>query len=345
MNSNQINQLKKVLRKYGIRNSENTVRSEIDLNYSKFLELAEPIYVVSRIQSCYKGDREKDLLKKANIEWIKTVIDNGWCSHLAPYIQKYGTSITEKAIVYLIEKDIWDSYRGKDYLKMKAPDHYKGFGDIDAAAEFVKEQMQCVEEVQDDNPVIEQTDPVKDDTREETANDHPDAAYEACQRIFDKFNSMSEDFAVVKDFIVMNCENNEYRKTMDELKSRIEVLQSVKDRLESELAEKRNCINDLQLTIAGKNDELTELENKCTSMSAEQLGFIRRNEELQDKVFDLESVLKELKKESESIRDEKPKKKVIPESGLRELPLVGDKMLRGLAPFLEKYNIIIDPTK
>ena len=38
-------------------------------------------------------------------------------------------------------------------------------------------------------------------------------------------------------------------------------------------------------------------------------------------------------------------KKVIPESGLRELPLVGDKMLRGLAPFLEKYNIIIDSSK
>lgn len=36
---------------------------------------------------------------------------------------------------------------------------------------------------------------------------------------------------------------------------------------------------------------------------------------------------------------------VIPESGLRELPLVGDKMLRGLAPFLEKYNIIIDSSK
>ncbi|MDD7062647.1 MAG: hypothetical protein PUJ36_07200, partial [bacterium] len=59
-----------------------------------------------------------------------------------------------------------------------------------------------------------------------------------------------------------------------------------------------------------------------------------------------------LQKEIDSLREQlnakvedKPKKKVIPESGLRELPLIGDKMLRGLVPFLEKYNIIIDPKK
>ena len=59
-----------------------------------------------------------------------------------------------------------------------------------------------------------------------------------------------------------------------------------------------------------------------------------------------------MQKEIDSLREqlnakgeEKPKRKVIPESGLRELPLVGDKMLRGLAPFLEKYNIIIDSSK
>ena len=60
--------------------------------------------------------------------------------------------------------------------------------------------------------------------------------------------------------------------------------------------------------------------------------------------------IKKMQKEIDSLREqlkgeEKPKKKIIPESGLRELPLVGDKMLRGLAPFLEKYNIVIDPKK
>lgn len=338
MNSNQVNQLKRVLKKHGIRNSETTVRTAIDMNYAKFLELAEPIYVISRIQSCYAGDREKELLKMANIEWIGLVIENGWCTQLAPYIQKYGTSITEKAIVYLIEKNIWDSYRGKDYLRVKANDHYKGLNDIDAAAEFVKEQIYGSEEEQPSNNTC-----VDDQTEEK--KEHPDAAYEACERIFDKFNSMSEDFALVKDFIVMNCENNDYRKAMDELKSRVEVLQSVKDRQEKELAEKRNSINDLQLTIAGKNDELTDLENSNISLAAEKLALLSANSKLKDELEEIKSLVDRLKKESETIREEKPKKKVIPESGLRELPLVGDKMLRGLAPFLEKYNIIIDPSK
>ena len=338
MNSNQVNQLKRVLKKHGIRNSETTVRTAIDMNYAKFLELAEPIYVISRIQSCYAGDREKELLKMANIEWMGLVIENGWCTQLAPYIQKYGTSITEKAIVYLIEKNIWDSYRGKDYLRVKANDHYKGLNDIDEAAEFVKEQIYGSEEEQPSNNAGKEDQP-------EEKKEHPDAAYEACERIFDKFNSMSEDFALVKDFIVMNCENNDYRKAMDELKSRVEVLQSVKDRQEKELAEKRNSINDLQLTIAGKNDELTDLENSNISLAAEKLALLSANSKLKDELEEIKSLVDRLKKESETIREEKPKKKVIPESGLRELPLVGDKMLRGLAPFLEKYNIIIDPSK
>lgn len=338
MNSNQVNQLKRVLKKHGIRNSETTVRTAIDMNYAKFLELAEPIYVISRIQSCYAGDREKELLKMANIEWMGLVIENGWCTQLAPYIQKYGTSITEKAIVYLIEKNIWDSYRGKDYLRVKANDHYKGLNDIDAAAEFVKEQIYGSEEEQPSNNA-------GGEDQSEEKKEHPDAAYEACERIFDKFNSMSEDFALVKDFIVMNCENNDYRKAMDELKSRVEVLQSVKDRQEKELAEKRNSINDLQLTIAGKNDELTDLENSNISLAAEKLALLSANSKLKDELEEIKSLVDQLKKESETIREEKPKKKVIPESGLRELPLVGDKMLRGLAPFLEKYNIIIDPSK
>lgn len=338
MNSNQVNQLKRVLKKHGIRNSETTVRTSIDMNYAKFLELAEPIYVISRIQSCYAGDREKELLKMANIEWMGLVIENGWCTQLAPYIQKYGTSITEKAIVYLIEKNIWDSYRGKDYLRVKANDHYKGLNDIDAAAEFVKEQIYGSEEEQPSSNTC-------GEDQSEEKKEHPDAAYEACERIFDKFNSMSEDFALVKDFIVMNCENNDYRKAMDELKSRVEVLQSVKDRQEKELAEKRNSINDLQLTIAGKNDELTDLENSNISLAAEKLALLSANSKLKDELEEIKSLVDQLKKESETIREEKPKKKVIPESGLRELPLVGDKMLRGLAPFLEKYNIIIDPSK
>lgn len=51
MNNQQISQLKRMLKKYGIKNAESIVRGAIEFNYNRFLELAEPIYVVSRIQS------------------------------------------------------------------------------------------------------------------------------------------------------------------------------------------------------------------------------------------------------------------------------------------------------
>lgn len=58
MNNQQISQLKRMLKKYGIKNAESIVRGAIEFNYNRFLELAEPIYVVSRIQSCYSNERE-----------------------------------------------------------------------------------------------------------------------------------------------------------------------------------------------------------------------------------------------------------------------------------------------
>lgn len=57
MNNQQISQLKRMLKKYGIKNAESIVRGAIEFNYNRFLELAEPIYVVSRIQSCYTNQR------------------------------------------------------------------------------------------------------------------------------------------------------------------------------------------------------------------------------------------------------------------------------------------------
>lgn len=77
MNNNQISQLKRTLKKFGIKNAETIVRNGIDFNYNRFLELAEPIYVISRIQSCYVNERKLSLLTQANEEWIGIVVDNG----------------------------------------------------------------------------------------------------------------------------------------------------------------------------------------------------------------------------------------------------------------------------
>lgn len=336
MNSNQVNQLKTVLRKYGNKNSENIVKQETGMRYNQFLEFAEPIYVISRIQSCYKDQRMISLLSKANLEWVATVVDNGWCTPLLPWIEKYGAEITKMSIVYLIEHNLWDTYHKTDYLRMKSPDHYKGFKAIDEAAAYIKDQGKI--ETQDSKPV---------QAVEETAieSDHPTNAYDACERISKKMDSIKEDLYTITEYIVNNSDNQEYRKMMDDLKAKLEQANETIDKQRVELEAKRSDVNNLQLMVAERNDELTEKENKLNAVKME-FSRLKNSVDIKDeRSMKLQKEIDSLREQLNAKVEDKPKKKVIPESGLRELPLVGDKMLRGLAPFLEKYNIIIDPKK
>ena len=306
------------------------------MRYNQFLEFAEPIYVISRIQSCYKDQRMISLLNRANLEWVATVVDNGWCTPLLPWIEKYGAEITKMSIVYLIEHDLWDTYRKTDYLRMKATDHYKGFNAIDEAAAFIKDQGKI--ETQDPKPVEEVDVPAIE-------SDHPASAYDACERISKKMDSIKEELYTITEYIVNNSDNNEYRKAMDELRAKLEDASTTIDSQKAELDAKRNDINTLQLMVAERNDELTEKENKLNAVKME-FSRLKNSVDIKDeRSMKLQKEIDSLREQLNAKVEDKPKKKVIPESGLRELPLVGDKMLRGLAPFLEKYNIIIDPKK
>lgn len=170
-----------MLKKYGIKNAESIVRGAIEFNYNRFLELAEPIYVVSRIQSCYTNQREVSMLDKANLEWVGLVVDGGWCGALLPYIEKYGATITKKAIQYLIENKMWDAYDGKTALKTKGANHYKGFEDIHAAAEYVKE----LEPPKDDTTETAETTKHDGDTEKasDEVSDLSEKAFEASETI------------------------------------------------------------------------------------------------------------------------------------------------------------------
>ena len=336
MNSNQINQLKTVLRKYGNKNSETIVRQETGMRYNQFLEYAEPIYVISRIQSCYKDQRMIGLLSKANLEWVATVVDNGWCTPLQPWIEKHGAEVTKKSILYLMENDLWDTYRKTDYLRTKATDHYKGFAAIDEAAAFVKEQMR---EAAESLPA-ERPEEIAISDSSGTSN-----AYDACERMVKKMESVKEELFVVMEYIVGNSDNNEYRTAMDDLKAKLEQANDTIDKQKAELEAKRNDINNLQLMVAERNDEITDLQENFKKSQLEVRGLNNAVNVRDERLMRQQKEIETLKEQLNAKGEEKPKRKVIPESGLRELPLVGDKMLRGLAPFLEKYNIIIDSSK
>lgn len=317
MNNQQISQLKRMLKKYGIKNAESIVRGAIEFNYNRFLELAEPIYVVSRIQSCYTNLREVSMLDKANLEWVGLVVDGGWCGALLPYIEKYGATITKKAIQYLIENKMWDAYDGKTALKTKGANHYKGFEDIHAAAEYVKE----LEPPKDDTTETAETTKHDGDTEKasDEVSDLSEKAFEASETIKKLLTDAIGNFDIINEFIVMRCNTT---KVENELKA-----------LQKTLEDKDNEIKGLQDLVASRNDEVSELKENNEKLNKDLY-------EQMEKCDDFEKQLSDLLEAAKT-----PVKKVVPESGLRQLPLVGDKMLRGLIPFLEKYNIVIDPNR
>lgn len=317
MNNQQISQLKRMLKKYGIKNAESIVRGAIEFNYNRFLELAEPIYVVSRIQSCYTNQREVSMLDKANLEWVGLVVDGGWCGALLPYIEKYGATITKKAIQYLIENKMWDAYDGKTALKTKGANHYKGFEDIHAAAEYVKE----LEPPKDDTTETAETTNHDGDTEKasDEVSDLSEKAFEASETIKKLLTDAIGNFDIINEFIVMRCNTT---KVENELKA-----------LQKTLEDKDNEIKGLQDLVASRNDEVSELKENNEKLNQDLYAQMERNDEVEKQLSELLEAAKT------------PIKKVVPESGLRQLPLVGDKMLRGLIPFLEKYNIVIDPNR
>lgn len=317
MNNQQISQLKRMLKKYGIKNAESIVRGAIEFNYNRFLELAEPIYVVSRIQSCYTNQREVSMLDKANLEWVGLVVDGGWCGALLPYIEKYGATITKKAIQYLIENKMWDAYDGKTALKTKGANHYKGFEDIHAAAEYVKE----LEPPKDDTTETAETTKHDGDTEKasDEVSDLSEKAFEASETIKKLLTDAIGNFDIINEFIVMRCNTT---KVENELKA-----------LQKTLENKDNEIKGLQDLVASRNDEVSELKENNEKLNQDLYAQMERNDEVEKQLSELLEAAKT------------PIKKVVPESGLRQRPLVGDKMLRGLIPFLEKYNIVIDPNR
>ena len=257
------------------------------------------------------------MLDRANLEWFGIVVDSGWCTALLPFIEKYGAAITKKAIQYLIENKMWDAYDGKTALKTKGANHYKGFEDIHAAAEYVKELEPSKE---DENETAEVSD--KDTNTEKASDDVSDLsekAFEASETIKKTLTDAIGHFDIINEFIVMRCNTTKVEKELEALSKTIE----------SKDAE----IKGLQDMVASRNDEVSELRETNEKLNKDLYEQMEKCDNFEKQLSDLLEAAKT------------PVKKVVPESGLRQLPLVGDKMLRGLIPFLEKYNIVIDPNR
>ena len=139
MNKTIISQLKRTLKKYGIRNADTIVNQTIKMNYEKFLDYADPVYVIDRIASCYEDQTAVKKLDDANREWLAIVIDKGWCKELDKYINEFGHKLTLAAIYYCIDNNTWQTWKGQLSLRSKNDDYWSGLAYISDAAFYLKD--------------------------------------------------------------------------------------------------------------------------------------------------------------------------------------------------------------
>ena len=161
---------------------------------------------------------------------------------------------------------------------------------------------------------------------QDNPKDQPSGAYDACERIAKKMDSIKEDLFVLMDYIVNNSDNNEYRKAMDELRAKLEEASTTIDSQKAELEAKRNDINTLQLMVAERNDELTEKENKLNAVKME-FSRLKNSVDIKDeRSMKLQKEIDSLREQLNAKVEDKPKKKVIPESGTHGSCLQGRRL-------------------
>ena len=317
MNKTIISQLKRTLKKYGIRNADTIVNQTIKMNYEKFLDYADPVYVIDRIASCYEDPTALKKLENANREWLAIVIDKGWCKELDTYIKEFGHKLTLAAIYYCIENNTWQTWKGRFSLQSKSNDYWDGLAYISDAAFYLKdsgkfdpnapelngifgkdntpeetttaapaapEQQQPEQEatVLGDSvaePTPEPTTLPADDLDEESLTYPADNAFDAVTRSRGILAALQKNLDIIEEFTVLHAETTDTIKELTKYKTRYESIEK-----------KYNTLNAAHQMILTDIDTLTKEKDDLSKLLA------IRNDELGDAertAHDLEEKLKE----------------------------------------------------
>ena len=314
MNKTIISQLKRTLKKYGIRNADTIVNQTIKMNYEKFLDYADPVYVIDRIASCYEDPTALKKLENANREWLAIVIDKGWCKELDTYIKEFGHKLTLAAIYYCIENNTWQTWKGRFSLQSKSNDYWDGLAYISDAAFYLKdsgkfdtnapelngifgkdntteeattaapaapEQQQPEQEatVLGDSVAEPTTTTPAADLDEESLTYPADNAFDAVTRSRGILAALQKNLDIIEEFTVLHAETTDTITELTKYKTRYESIEK-----------KYNTLNAAHQMILTDIDTLAKEKNDLSKL------LVIRNDELGDAertAHDLEEKLKE----------------------------------------------------
>ena len=315
MNKTIISQLKRTLKKYGIRNADTIVNQTIKMNYEKFLDYADPVYVIDRIASCYEDPTALKKLENANREWLAIVIDKGWCKELDTYIKEFGHKLTLAAIYYCIENNTWQTWKGRFSLQSKSNDYWDGLAYISDAAFYLKDSGKFdpnapelngffgkdnTEEATTAPAAPEQQQPEQEATvlgdsvaepttitlpspatglDEESLTYPADNAFDAVTRSRGILAALQKNLDIIEEFTVLHADTTDTIKELTKYKTRYE---SIEKKYNTLNAAHQMILTDID-TLAKEKDDLSKL----LAIRNDELGDAERT------AHDLEEKLKE----------------------------------------------------
>ena len=311
MNKTIISQLKRTLKKYGIRNADTIVNQTIKMNYEKFLDYADPVYVIDRIASCYEDPTALKKLENANREWLAIVIDKGWCKELDTYIKEFGHKLTLAAIYYCIENNTWQTWKGRFSLQSKSNDYWDGLAYISDAAFYLKdsgkfdpnapelngifgkdntpEEATTAPAVPEEatvlgdsvaEPTAEPTTPLPAADLDEESLTYPaDNAFDAVTRSRGILAALQKNLDIIEEFTVLHADTTDTIKELTKYKTRYE---SIEKKYNTLNADHQMILTDID-TLTKEKDDLSKL----LAIRNDELGDAERT------AHDLEEKLKE----------------------------------------------------
>lgn len=314
MNSSQIKAFKKLVKENGFNEISHIVEKKIGMNYGMYLSKCEPLYILSRIRGCVSDERLLSLIDVIHNQWLEIMIRNSWSTRLDSYVKRYGQQSVKEAIVKLSNEGQW-GFSGSckiDYSYEEVDEHYACFKLIDSKGE---------EEKVVDDSVEEQAD---GECNEETLSSQ---AQQAKERIVASLGEMQNDFAVIGQFFRMCSTQGDLANELDMERKKIEAMQLLVQRSDEEIDRLNQIVK----------DKSEAFEQVVSELNKKEELLIQKDE----RIDELRQKLHQAVESKPAI----PTKKIIPESKLRELVAVGDKMIRQLTPFLAQYDIIVNPHK
>lgn len=319
MNNKQCNAIRGLLHKYDIKDVSNMVRINMGISFDKLIKDADALYVIPRIASCY-GEAKQKVLTTLHKEWLKDVVEKRFSPVLDEHTDKYGARAVTQAIYYLIDNNLWKTYPGRLALGQEDnKSYYDGLQDLPSA----------IAKVTEDNPDLL---PRKIEPAQPTSNKR-DEIIGAAKNASTAIESLIDNVHLIVDYVKNNVDTDKVSQQVEQANKRIAELSKQLESKDATIKEQTERIAKMKQDEKEQDGYYKELHDKYNALLDERDAISKENDEYAKLL------------EEAAQYEKKPKKKVIPESVLLDVPLIGQGALKGLRVMFEKYNIYIDPNK